>query len=115
MINQKKIKKEKEWLIVKHLFVVYLFYFFLFQPFLGFFISEIGNPQVFQLVEEEDAGQSRFLEERDCQVISYDFLAHPFTLLYAKQQHLYFYYVSFYKEFKLETPNPPPEGHILFS
>lgn len=109
MPEQSKIGMSSNLIGIKRLFVSYLFYFFLLQPVIGFFYPEWSSPQVFQLVEEEDSGQSRILEERVCHSLEDNFLDFSFEQIQLNHKHLYFYYISLYQAFKKETPSPPPE------
>jgi hypothetical protein len=111
MLKYKKYLLEKSgWIAVERFMLMYLLYFFLVQPVVSYYFPDWGNGgQVFQLAEEEDAGQSRFLEERLAdEVVPFEQFLLCANLDLAISSESY-YLQGVYKVITLETPNPPPE------
>ncbi|WP_157454152.1 hypothetical protein [Crocinitomix catalasitica] len=112
MVKQKS-GYDNRLLVCKRLMTTYLLFFFLAMPLIGFVYPEWCNGgQVFQLVEEEDSGQSRFLEERIGEELpSFDIYCKCLSLKDQVNDNDHFQPKK-YKEFYSEIPSPPPELYI---
>ena len=108
-----KLENHDRLIVWKRLMASYLLFFFLAQPLIGFVYPEWCNGgQVFQLVEEEESGQSRFLEERIGEELpSFDIYCKDLALKDQVDASDYFQ-AKKYKEFYSEIPSPPPEYNI---
>ncbi|MFD1552051.1 hypothetical protein DNU06_00875 [Putridiphycobacter roseus] len=113
MGNRNDIMGENRLMLPKRLILTYLLYFFIAQPFISFVFPDWGRgDRVFQMVEEEETLQKRFVEERVGLEVPSHIYSFRSTLETVLEKSNYFYLNTFYQRVNIEVFNPPPESLV---